>query len=59
MLGRAAERQNILVGTVFLGVAYHGTAFAVHLPFDQLAFLPEKVSGKERQSVHLALQGKF
>ena len=24
------------VGTVFLGVAYHGTAFAVHLPFDQL-----------------------
>lgn len=24
------------VGTVFLGVAYHGTAFAVHLPFDRL-----------------------
>ena len=24
------------VGTVFLGVAYHGTAFAVHLPFDRM-----------------------
>lgn len=47
------------VGTVFWVLRI----MALHLPcicrLTGWAFLLEKVSGKERQSVHLALQGKF